>query len=282
MVVQFYAWSDYGPDLFLDNIVIEEVPACPPPTGLTVLGAGATTATLTYIPSAGNTGYTIEWGPCGYTPGTGTMPSTTTTNDTVTITGLSPNTCYDFYVFANCGTSTGTSPVGPASTTTLCQAASIPYSDDFQNWSSTSPLPCWDLNNGTQTVMLYTDAASNNSARWYFWSWTAGNTGIMTSRPVNISAAATVSFDWSHSNQYWTSYNDQMTLRVRKETSGTWDTLVYLNGQTFNAAGSGITTPGTFENEFIYLDTSYIGHNVIFEFYGLLAGAPMSSLTTSW
>ena len=73
---------------------------------------GATTATLTYIPSAGNTGYTIEWGPCGYTPGTGTMPSTTTTNDTVTITGLSPNTCYDFYVFANCGSSTGTSPVG--------------------------------------------------------------------------------------------------------------------------------------------------------------------------
>ena len=104
----------------------------------------------------------------------------------------------------------------------------------------------------------------------------------MTSRPVNISAAATVSFDWSHSNQYWTSYNDQMTLRVRKETSGSWDTLVYLNGQTFNAAGSGISTPGTFENEFIYLDTSYIGHNVIFEFLAFPAGVPMSSLTTSW
>ncbi|MDP5067653.1 MAG: right-handed parallel beta-helix repeat-containing protein, partial [Schleiferiaceae bacterium] len=268
VIVQFYAWSDYGPDLFLDNIVIEEVPACPPPTGLAVLGAGATTATLTYIPSAGNTGYTIEWGPCGYTPGTGTMPSTTTTNDTVTITGLSPNTCYDFYVFANCGSSTGTSPVGPASTTTLCQAASIPYSDDFQNWSTTSPLPCWDIDNGTQTVMLYTDAASNNSMRWYFWAWVGGTTGIATSRPVNISAAATVSFDWSHSNQYWTTYNDQMTLRVRKETSSQWDTLVYLNGQSFNAAGSGISTPGTFENEFLYLDTSYIGHNVIFEFYG--------------
>ena len=39
----------------------------------------------------------------------------------------------------------------------------MPYSDDFQNWSSTSPLPCWDIDNGTQTVMLYTDAASNNS-----------------------------------------------------------------------------------------------------------------------
>ncbi len=104
--------------------------------------------------------------------------------------------------------------------------------------------------------------------RWYFWSWTAGNTGIATSRPVYISSAATVSFDWSHSNQYYTSYNDMMTLRVREENSSTWDTVVYLNGQSFGTSGSGISTPGTFANEYHYLDTSYIGHNVIFEFYG--------------
>ena len=272
VVVQFFAWSDYGPDLFLDNIVIEEVPACPPPTGLTVVSTGASNATIAYIPSAGNTSYTVEWGPCGYTPGTGS--TTTTSNDTVAITGLFSNTCYDFYVYANCGTSAGTSPVGPVSTTTLCQAASIPYSDDFQNWSTTSPLPCWDLDNGTQTVMLYTDASSNNSARWNYWSWTAGNTGILTSRPVDISAAATVSFDWSHSNQYYTSYNDQMTLRVRKETSAVWDTLVYLNGQSFGTSGAAISTPGTFQNEFVYLDTSYVGHNAIFEFYGASGWGP--------
>ena len=275
VIVQFFAWSDFGPDLFLDNIVIEEVPACPPPTGLSVLGAGATTATLAYIPSAGNSSYTVEWGPCGYTPGTGSMPSTTVTNDTVTITGLNANTCYDFYVFANCGSSMGTSPVGPASVTTLCQAAPLPFSDDFQNWSTTSPLPCWDIDNGTQTVMLYTDASANNSMRWYFWSWTSGNTGIATSRPISISSAATVSFDWSHSNQYYTSYpNDRMTLRIRKETSGVWDTLVDLNGQTFGSSGAGISTPGTFVNEYMYLDTSYIGHNVIFEFLGASGYGP--------
>ena len=266
--VQFYAWSDYGPDLFLDNIVIEAVPACPPPTNLSVIATGASSATLTFNPHSSNTSYVVEWGPCGYTPGTGSMPTMTATNDTVTITGLNSNTCYDFYVYGVCSGTQSPTGAGPATTTTLCQAATLPYSDDFQNWSTTSPLPCWDIDNGTQTVMLYTDAASNNSMRWYFWSWSAGNTGIATSRPVNISAAATVSFDWSHSNQYWTSYNDQMTLRVRKETSSQWDTLVYLNGQSFNAAGSGISTPGTFENEFIYLDTAYIGHNVIFEFYG--------------
>ncbi len=144
----------------------------------------------------------------------------------------------------------------------------MPYSDDFQNWSSTSPLPCWDIDNGTKTVMLYTDAASNNSMRFNFWSWTAGNTGIATSRPVYISSAATVSFDWSHSNQYYTSYNDQMTLRVREENSGSWDTLVYLNGQSFGSSGAAISTPGTFTNEYVYLDTSFVGDNVIFEFYG--------------
>ncbi|MEK9830531.1 MAG: hypothetical protein VW420_06870, partial [Schleiferiaceae bacterium] len=138
------------------------------------------------------------WGPCGYTPGTGA--TMTTTNDTVTVTGLFSNTCYDFYVTANCGTSAGVSSVGPANATTLCQAATIPYADDFQNWSTTSPLPCWDIDGGTQTVLLHTDGTGNNSMRWYYWSWTAGNTGIATSRPVYISSAATVSFDWSHSN----------------------------------------------------------------------------------
>ncbi len=272
VVVQFYAWSDYGPDLFLDNIVIEEVPACPPPTGLSVLSVGAATATITYVPSAGNTSYTVEWGPCGYTPGTGA--TMTTTNDTVTVTGLFSNTCYDFYVTANCGTSAGVSSVGPANATTLCQAATIPYADDFQNWSTTSPLPCWDIDGGTQTVLLHTDGTGNNSMRWYFWSWTAGNTGIATSRPVYISSAATVSFDWSHSNQYYTSYNDMMTLRVREENSSTWDTIVYLNGQSFGTSGSATTSPGSYATEYHYLDTSYVGHNVIFEFYGQSGWGP--------
>ncbi|NDD36390.1 MAG: fibronectin type III domain-containing protein, partial [Flavobacteriia bacterium] len=132
VIVQFYAWSDYGPDLFLDNIVIEAVPACPPPTNLSVLATGASSATITFNPHASNTSYVVEWGPCGYTPGTGTMPTMTATNDTVTITGLNSNTCYDFYVYGNCSGTVSPTGVGPASTTTLCQAATIPYSDDFQ------------------------------------------------------------------------------------------------------------------------------------------------------
>jgi hypothetical protein len=274
VIVQFYAWSDYGPDLFLDNIVIEAVPACPPPTNLSVIATGASSATITFNPHASNTSYVVEWGPCGYTPGTGTMPTMTATNDTVTITGLNSNTCYDFYVYGNCSGTVSPTGVGPASTTTLCQAATIPYSDDFQNWSTTSPLPCWDIDNGTQTVQLYTDASGNNSMRWYYWGWTSGNTGIATSRPVYISSAATVAFDWSHSNQYYTSYDDKMVLRVREENSSNWDTVVYLNGQSFGSSGAATTTPGSFVNEYHYLDTSYIGHNVIFEFFGASGFGP--------
>ena len=273
VIVEFYAWSDWGPDLFLDNLVIEAQPSCPPPTGVSVFAVTSSTAMITFVPSTGNTSFTVEWGPCGYTTGTGA--STTGTNDTIAITGLSPQTCYDFYVYSTCGTTSSPSGGGPATATTSCLSATLPYTEDFQSWSTTSPLACWDIDNGTNTVLLYTDAAtSNNMIRYNYWSWSSGQTGIAESRPVTISGAVEVSFDWSHSNQYYTTYNDMLALRVRKTTSSVWDTLVYLNGQSFGTTGAGITTPGSFTTESVYLDTSYVGHDAVFEFYGISGWGP--------
>jgi hypothetical protein len=102
----------------------------------------------------------------------------------------------------------------------------MPYTEDFQTWNSTTQqLACWDIDNGTNNVLLY-DFAGNKMARYNYWSWQSGLTGIIESRPITISTAASVSFDWSHSNQYYMTYNDALILRVRKSTSSNWDTLV--------------------------------------------------------
>ena len=275
VIVEFYGWSDWGPDLFLDNLVIEAQPSCPPPTGVSVFAVTSSTAKVAFAPSTGNTSFTVEWGPCGYTPGTGA--STTGTNDTILVTGLSSQTCYDFYVYATCGTVSSPTGGGPATATTSCIAAAMPYTEDFQSWNSSlpTPLPCWDIDKGTNTALLYTDpTTSNNMVRYNYWSWSSGLTGIIESRPIAISSAAEVSFDWSHSNQYYTSYNDALALRVRKSTSPNWDTLVYLNGQSFGSTGAAISTPGLFVTESVYLDTSYVGHDAIFEFYGASGWGP--------
>ena len=142
----------------------------------------------------------IAWGPSGFTPGTG---STVTTYDsTYTLNTLASATCYDVYVQSMCGAN-GSPWIGPVSFCTPCTPATMPYTEDFQNWSATQPLACWDLDKGTNTALLYTDVSTgNNMVRYNYWSWPGGLTGIIESRPVAIASAATVSFDWSHSNQY--------------------------------------------------------------------------------
>ncbi|MNU80304.1 Laminin G domain protein [compost metagenome] len=61
--------------------------------------------------------WTIEYGLSGFTPGTGQI--TVAGNTGVTINGLTPNTSYDFYISADCGTIGTSSLVGPESFTTL-------------------------------------------------------------------------------------------------------------------------------------------------------------------
>ena len=162
VIVEFYGWSDWGPDLFLDNLVIEAQPSCPPPTGVSVFAVTSSTAMVAFAPSTGNTSFTVEWGPCGYTPGTGA--STTGTNDTILVTGLSSQTCYDFYVYATCGTVSSPTGGGPATATTSCNATLVPYTESFENspWVANTGFvynadvfsTCW-----TRTPDLYTQFA---------------------------------------------------------------------------------------------------------------------------
>ena len=101
-VIRFRGRGDFGvTDIGLDNVRVESTSGCLSPAGLTVTATTTTTASLSWV--AGGTGtYTIEYGPVGFTPGTGTsVPNITGT--TYTLTNLTPGTPYQFYVTQNCG-----------------------------------------------------------------------------------------------------------------------------------------------------------------------------------
>ena len=70
------------------------------PTGLTVNGTTGTTASLSWNPMGG-AGYVIEYGPVGFTLGTGIRKTGIGTSRT--ITGLNPTTNYQFYLADSCG-----------------------------------------------------------------------------------------------------------------------------------------------------------------------------------
>ncbi len=89
---------------------------CAPPTALTATNLTNTTAQLNWTAGASAYNYTVEYGPTGFTPGTGTVVTTALTS--LTITGLTQSTAYQFYVTQTCGSSVNSVRVGPQAFTT--------------------------------------------------------------------------------------------------------------------------------------------------------------------
>lgn len=90
-----------------DNNTIDPViEACDTPTNLSISGITDTSAVLNWGNSNDITEVKVEYGPAGFTPGNGTVIMTS--QNSVSIDGLTPDTSYSFYVQALCS-STNTS-----------------------------------------------------------------------------------------------------------------------------------------------------------------------------
>ena len=135
--------SDYYSDIAIDDFAIEETPSCPDPSSLTV-SAGSTTAYLQWTAGGSETEWDIEYGAHGFTQGSGTTVSGVTSNP-YTLTGLSVETAYDFYVRAAC-TSDDSEWTSAASATTWPTAQTTGFSENFD--SSTDTPSGWAIVNG--------------------------------------------------------------------------------------------------------------------------------------
>ena len=93
-------------------ITIAPAPACPSPGLISTVTATSSSVTLTWLTSCSSaTSYDFEYGPVGFTSGTGTLVSNQTVtisapNASFTVTGLQAGTNYSIYYRANCGSST--------------------------------------------------------------------------------------------------------------------------------------------------------------------------------
>ncbi len=123
--------SFYG-DLAIDLVEILTCQSCLASTNLSAFNVTPFTADLTWTAGSG-TNWAVEYGPSGFTPGSGT--SVSASNDTITLTGLMASTAYDFYVTDSCGGALGASPAaGPGSFTTAvnCPATeTLPFMESF-------------------------------------------------------------------------------------------------------------------------------------------------------
>ncbi|MDP5101352.1 MAG: choice-of-anchor J domain-containing protein [Nonlabens sp.] len=171
--------TDFTGDIAIDNFAVEEAPACPNPLMITNSAVSATSATLAWAAEPLATTVSIEYGPCGFLPGTsaaGAVVVTATSNPFV-LAGLTPNTCYDAYITYDCS---GTSSVRSQVNTfrTLCNAFAVPFSEGFNSSSTTESCwtvlnvngdaDAWDLNytptpfEGDQSATITTDFNAGN------------------------------------------------------------------------------------------------------------------------
>ena len=139
------AGSDFRGDMAIDALTITAATGCLAPTDLQTSSITNTTASFGWTENNSATSWTIEYGPTGFTQGSGTS-QTVSTNPT-TISGLSSTTTYDVYVRSNCGGSDQSGFAGPTTFTTACGTLTLPFTENFDGstWSGTTAGSCWTI-----------------------------------------------------------------------------------------------------------------------------------------
>lgn len=142
---------DFYDDIAIDDVRLDEAPACIPPGALAVSGIAGTTADVSWTANNGET----EWQYVVQPAGTGipTADGIVVNATTVNLTGLDYSTDYEVYVRANCGAGGLSDWVGPVNFSTTIQTDYI--------------VDCTG-DSGPVNVTLCYD--SNESLFWHFTS----------------------------------------------------------------------------------------------------------------
>lgn len=126
--------EDY--DFFINDFEIKTPPSCPAPSSLHVTNVSGSSADLAWTENGSATSWQIEWGPTGFTPGTGTLMLATNPQ---TINPLTPESAYQFYVRAVCTPGDSSIWKGPFTFNTPCASITPYHLEGFDTF-----LPnCW-------------------------------------------------------------------------------------------------------------------------------------------
>ncbi|MGB1003239.1 MAG: choice-of-anchor J domain-containing protein [Salibacteraceae bacterium] len=145
----------------IDDISIYNTPNCVMPSAGVVTNVNTTSADLGWTENGTATAWEIEWDTAGFTQGSGTAVAAS--GNPHSLTGLTANTSYEFFVRAGCGATDSSTWAGPYSFTTSCGAVtSFPYSENFDGTLNNDVWSCWTVINN-----------DNDS-----YTWRQGNTYI--------------------------------------------------------------------------------------------------------
>ncbi len=263
-----------GDFLFLDDIAVL---SCATPTGFTYGETLPTTTTVSLgwtAPGGTPAGYQFEYGPRGFTQGSGILVSPTETS--IDLENLTPSTVYEFYVRTYCGGTDYSEWVGPIAFNTVFEAVTPPYATSFED--TTLDFIGWNYITEGTTGTMWDIALGDEDIPAYEGETLAiagANGGVsdtwMFSRGINLNAGANATVTYyvrkvalageGNVNNLEVTYGTEATPEGQTNVLATFDDYsdeeYILQTHTFTAATTGVyyigfnyTAPGHVQADF--------------------------------
>ncbi|MBS1941732.1 MAG: choice-of-anchor J domain-containing protein, partial [Bacteroidetes bacterium] len=203
---------DYG----FDNFRIE---GCSTPGGLSMGAIGSTTAAFSWTantpPPSNGYQWEVRTSGAGGSGATGLATSGNTSAATGNATGLTAATSYSLYVRSDCG-GTFSAWAGPVNFATPCNAANIPYTEDF-NAVTTPALPiCMSKQvvsgNAWRTVTAPTGMTGNAANVSYTASGSPDMNSWLFTQGLNLTGGSTYRLVYKYFNNDGTTYTERMAV----------------------------------------------------------------------
>ena len=253
---------------YIDDIEVKALPTCYPPTALNVV-PDATTAAFSWTAST-TAVESYEWlyTTAGETPDWTAANSTTETS--VELNRLNPQTSYVAYVRSNCGGGDYSDGASMNFTTTCASVTTFPWSENFDALTEANTIPnCWDNSDGTTTSASYkwsynTNSSGNGAA--------IGHTGTdkclvfnsynNSSNQTNFLKTPTLSLPAGRAME--------LTFSYKNPAGGDFSVFISTdNGATYTTAlATGLTGASSWTESAPISLADYAGQNVVIVFKG--------------
>ena len=173
--------------LRLDDVLVEPLPTCVPPHSISISSLAPNDVHIDFSPGQ----LTDDaWRLYYKTSTASAWDSVDVYNSPAQITGLTPNTPYQYYFKTNCGTELSEA-TNTSTFTTPCGYITIPFFESFESYPTGNvPIPCYTRGTDYSTTTIYPQVSSVYAATGtrslYFYGWNTTYEYIATS-PIDIS-----------------------------------------------------------------------------------------------